>query len=111
MARNERVVILVTCGSAEDAGLIAEGLVEQRLAACVNVVESPVRSVYRWKDSVESSSEHLLFIKTARRLLPKVQAEVERLHSYEVPEFIALSIDAGSASYLKWMDESLAKAK
>ncbi len=111
MAKNDKVVVLVTCGSAEDAGLIAEGLVEQRLAACVNVLESPVRSVYRWKDNVESATEHLLLIKTARRLLPRVQAEVERLHSYEVPEFIALPIAAGSSSYLKWIDECLSKTK
>ncbi len=111
MAKDEKVVVLVTCGSAEDAGLIAEGLVEQRLAACVNVLDSPVRSVYRWKDSVESASEYLLLIKTARNLLPKVQAEVERLHSYEVPEFLALPIAAGSESYIEWMDECLAKTK
>lgn len=111
MAKNDNMVVLVTCASGEDAGLIAEGLVEQRLAACVNVLESPVRSVYRWKDNVESATEHLLLIKTARRLLPKVQAEVERLHSYEVPEFLALSIAAGSPSYLQWMEECLAKKK
>ncbi len=95
MAKNDKVVVLVTCGSAEDAGLIAEGLVEQRLAACVNILESPVRSV----------------IKTARRLLPKVEAEVERLHSYDVPEFIALPIAMGSPSYLEWMEECLSKTK
>ncbi len=111
MAKNDKVVVLVTCGSAEDAGLIAEGLVEQRLAACVNVLESPVRSVYRWKDSVETATEHLLLIKTARRLLPKVEAEVERLHSYDVPEFIALPIAMGSPSYLGWMEECLSKTK
>lgn len=108
MARNDKVVVMVTCSSLKEARRIARALVENRVAACVNVIETPVRSIYRWKEKVESAAEYLLLIKTARRSLPRVRASVERLHSYEVPEFIALPISAGSPAYLKWLDGCLA---
>lgn len=104
------VVVLVTCANAAEAGRIARGLVEQRLAACVNVLEAPVRSVYRWKGKVEKASEHLLLIKTSRKRLGALRREVERRHSYEVPEVIAVPIAASSPAYLRWLAESVRPA-
>ena len=90
------VVVLVTCGSRREAARIARSVVTQRLAACVNILDAPVRSVYRWKGKIEQAREFLLVIKSSRARLAPLQTEVERLHSYEVPEFIALPIVAGS---------------
>lgn len=103
----DKVVVLVTCGGAAEAKRIARRLVSARLAACVNVLETPVRSIYRWKEKVETARERLLLIKTSRKLLPKVEAEVKKLHSYEVPEFIALPVGGGSRAYLAWFESCL----
>jgi periplasmic divalent cation tolerance protein len=103
----DKVVVLITCGSAKEAERIARRLVAARLAACVNVLDAPVRSTYRWKEKVESARERLLLIKTSRKLLPRVEAEVRKLHSYDVPEFIALPIAAGSGDYLAWLEACL----
>jgi len=99
----DNVVVLVTCGSSGEARRIARTLVESRLAACVNVLGAPVRSTYRWKGRVESAREHLLVIKTSRRRFDALRRTVERLHSYEVPEVIAVPITAGAPAYLKWL--------
>jgi periplasmic divalent cation tolerance protein len=101
------VVVLVTCGSRTEAKRIAREIVSRRLAACANLLEVPVQSVYRWKGKVEKAREFLLLIKTSARRLPALQAEVQRLHSYDVPEVIALPIMAGSPKYLRWLAESL----
>lgn len=101
----DKIVVLVTCRSAKEARRIARALLEARLAACANVVQTPVRSIYRWKGRVESAKEHLLIIKTSRRRFAALQARVKQLHSYDVPEIIAVPIVAGSASYLRWLDE------
>ena len=82
-------------------------MVEARLAACGNVLHSPVRSIYRWKNKIESAREYLLFIKTSRRRFEKLQATVKRLHSYEVPEIIALPVAKGSPAYLAWLADSV----
>ena len=76
--RAEEIVVLVTCGKAAEARRIARELVDQRLAACVNILEQPVRSIYRWKGKVEKATEFLLVIKSSRKLLPALRAEVER---------------------------------
>ena len=102
-----KVVVLVTCANAAEARRIARRLVEARLAACVNIVDAPVRSIYRWKGKVESAREHLLVIKSSQRRLRALQRAVMRLHSYDVPEVIALPIAAGSGAYLKWLGECL----
>jgi periplasmic divalent cation tolerance protein len=107
----DKIVVLVTCGSAREARRIARALVEKRLAACGNILEVPVRSIYRWKGKVETAKEYLLVIKTSRKRFAALQAEVKRLHSYDVPEIIALPIVEGSPEYLKWISECLAKAK
>jgi periplasmic divalent cation tolerance protein len=99
------VVVLVTCGSRAEARRIAREVVARRLAACANLPETPVQSVYRWKGKVEKAREFLLLIKTSARRLPALQAEVERLHSYDVPEFIALPIIGGSPAYLAWLEK------
>ncbi len=100
----DKFVILVTCGSTAEAKRIASAVVEARLAACVNILPGSVTSIYRWKGKVETAQERLLLIKTSRKHLAKLQQAVERLHSYEVPEFIALPVAAGSRKYLAWMD-------
>ena len=101
----DRVVVLVTCANAMEAKRIARAAVEERLAACVNILPGAVVSIYRWKGKVRSARERLLLIKTSRKHLAKLQAAVERHHSYDVPEFIALPIAAGSRDYLSWLDE------
>jgi periplasmic divalent cation tolerance protein len=107
----DKLVVLVTCPSAKEAERIARRLVQARLAACCNIVRSPVRSIYRWKDKIESAREFLLVIKTSRRRFPELQAAIKHLHSYEVPEIIALPIAAGSQGYLSWLAESIAPRK
>ena len=103
----DKVIVLSTCASSEEAGKLARALVEKRLAACVNVLPG-VRSIYRWKDAIEEDEEILLVIKTSRALVEELRAEIERLHSYEVPEVIALPIVDGSERYLAWMTRELA---
>jgi periplasmic divalent cation tolerance protein len=103
----DKLVVLVTCSSLAEAQRIARGVVEGRLAACVNIIPGVVHSIYRWKGKVESARERLLLIKTSRKRLAKLRTVVERLHSYDVPEFVALPIAAGSPAYLAWMDECL----
>ncbi len=104
-ARNLRLV-LVTCPSLALARRIARSVVQKRLAACVNVVRSPVESFYTWKGKLESAREQLLLIKTTTTRLPELEREVKRLHSYDVPEFIAFPITEGSADYLSWLSET-----
>jgi len=103
----DKIVVLSTCASTEEAQRVARALVEKRLAACVNVMPG-IRSVYRWKDAIEDEEEVLLLIKTSRGLLEELREEIERLHSYEVPEVIALSVVDGSERYLAWMNRELA---
>lgn len=101
------VVVLVTCGTRSEARALAGELVARRLAACVNIVEAPLRSVYRWKGKIEHAREFLLIVKTSRRRLRGLRSAVEALHSYEVPELIALPIAGGSPAYLRWLNDSL----
>ena len=103
----DKIVVLVTCGSAKEARKIARAVVEQRIAACANIVTSPVQSVYRWKGRVESAEEFLLVIKTTQGRFAELKAAVKRLHSYDVPEIIALPIAAGGTNYLNWISESV----
>jgi periplasmic divalent cation tolerance protein len=103
----DKFVVLVTCSTPAEAQRIARAVVDARLAACVNILPGAIQSIYRWKGKVESARERLLLIKTSRKRLAKLQAAVERLHSYDVPEFIAIPIAAGSPAYLSWVEESL----
>ncbi len=95
-------VVLTTVDSAELAESLARGLVERRLAACVNIV-GPIRSVYRWKGEVVSDEERLLVIKTSARRLPALSEAIRELHSYEVPEVLALAVEDGDRRYLDWL--------
>jgi periplasmic divalent cation tolerance protein len=104
MAASEARIVLVTAASEPQAHSIARKLVEERLAACVNVV-GPIRSIYRWRDVVEDDLEFLLLIKTRASLLGRVERRVSELHTYEV---LALSPSGGSAAYLRWLLESTA---
>jgi periplasmic divalent cation tolerance protein len=100
------VVVLVTAPSTKEAEAIGRSLVEARLAACVNI--SPgVRSLFRWQGAIEDQEEALLLVKSRSDLVPSLIEAVKRLHSYTVPEVIALPILAGSPDYLAWIDESL----
>ena len=87
---------------------IARGVVAKRLAACVNVVRSPVESFYTWKGKLETARESLLIMKTTAKRLSGLEKEVKRLHSYDVPEFIAIPVVAGSERYLHWLSEATA---
>jgi len=100
---SERVVALSTVGRAEDAERIARALVERRLAACVNVVPKVV-SVYRWKGEVCRDQELLLVVKTRRERLGALREALVEMHPYEVPELVALPIEAGHEPYLAWLD-------
>jgi periplasmic divalent cation tolerance protein len=100
-------IVLMTCGSLAEARRIARRAVDRRLAACVNIVAAPVESVYRWKRKVDRAREFLLIIKTTTRRLKQLEREVKRLHSYDVPEFVALPITDGSGEYLAWVVDSV----
>jgi len=102
---SEAIVVLVTCSSEEEATKIANALVEGRLAACANII-SPVRSIYRWEGKVWDEKEWMLIIKTLKTRFEALEKKVKSLHSYSVPEIIALPIVEGSASYLKWIEEN-----
>jgi periplasmic divalent cation tolerance protein len=102
----DKIVVLNTCSSQEEAEVLAHLLVDLRLAACVNIVPR-IRSVYRWQGVVESADEFLLLIKSSRPLFERLRAELEKAHSYEVPEVIALPIVEGSVSYVDWLESNL----
>ncbi len=102
----DKIVVLSACASQEEAGEIARVLVEKRLAACVSMLPG-ARSIYRWKGVVEEETEVLLMIKSSRGLFNQLRAELERMHSYEVPEVIAVPVVEGSERYLAWMDREL----
>jgi periplasmic divalent cation tolerance protein len=98
-------VVLVTAGSVQEAEAIASALVEAKLCACVSLF--PIHSIYRWKGELHKQQEWQLLIKTENRQFSSLEAKIRELHSYEVPEIIALPILAGSAPYLQWISEQL----
>jgi len=102
----DKIVVLSTCAGAEEAERIARGLVEARVAACVTALPN-ARSIYRWQGAVESAPECLLVIKSSRERFEALRAELERLHSYQVPEVLALPVVEGAANYLNWLEECL----
>jgi periplasmic divalent cation tolerance protein len=102
---SDPVVVLVTCGSEEEALKIANALVENRLAACVNLV-APIRSVYRWEGKIWDEKEWLLIIKTQKHRFEELEKKVKSLHSYSVPEITSLPITEGSSAYLDWIKEN-----
>jgi periplasmic divalent cation tolerance protein len=102
----DAIVVLVTCASSAEARRIATCLVRKRLAACGNVCGSAVSSIYRWKGKVEKASEVLLIVKSTQKRFSKLEGEIRRLHSYKIPEIIAVPVVAGSRPYLEWVNES-----
>lgn len=107
----DKIVVLVTCGSAKEAQRLARAVVNLRLAACVNILRGPIHSIYRWKGSVQSAKEFLLLVKSSRARFRALQDEIRRLHSYEAPEIIAVPIVKGSADYLGWISESVREVR
>jgi len=99
-------VVLTTAGNREEAEKIANALVESEAAACVNIV-GPITSIYRWQGKVENAAEFLLVVKTWGSAYERVEEMIRELHSYEVPECIALRVEKGSEQYLDWMEESV----
>jgi periplasmic divalent cation tolerance protein len=106
----DKIVVLSNCDSEEQAGRLARHLVEQRLAACVNILPK-VRSIYRWDEKLEDSSEWMLVIKSRRDLFLALRAEIERLHTYVTPEIIAMPVVDGSEAYLGWLEHELKAAE
>lgn len=104
MNTNE-VVVYITASGEDEAAKIAKSLVEAKLAACVNIVKN-VRSIYSWQGKIEDESEALMIVKTQKKHFSAVSAKVKELHSYSVPEVIALPIIEGSEDYLKWLKEA-----
>jgi periplasmic divalent cation tolerance protein len=103
-------VVLVTCATAAEARRIARSVIGKRVAACVNLILSPIESFYTWKGKLERAREYMLVMKTTSKRLAELESEVKRLHSYDLPEFIALPITEGSKKYLSWLEESAARA-
>lgn len=99
------IVIFVTIANKKEAEKIASVLVKEKLAACVNIMEN-VHSLFWWQGRVDMACEALLIVKTRKALLSKLIKKVKSLHSYEVPEIIALPIIAGNKEYLRWINES-----
>ncbi len=104
---NELVVVLTTFPNDEDADVFAGILVDERLAACVNVL--PVmRSIYTWKGATERADERQLVIKTRRQRLPDLERRLRELHPYDIAEFIVVKVESSSADYGNWVVESTA---
>jgi periplasmic divalent cation tolerance protein len=103
-------LVLTTCGSREVADRIAAVLVEERLAACVNVLPG-ITSTYRWQEKIETDDEVLMLIKTAKPELSAIEATIRTLSGYELPELIAVEIAGGSADYLRWVETSIGEAQ
>lgn len=103
----EFIVILVTAGNAEEAATIADTLVRDRLAACASVLGG-VRSIFHWQGKIDQADEHLVILKGRSEHFQRIEQRVRDLHSYDVPEIIALPVIAGSAPYLKWLREETA---
>ena len=99
----DKILVLSTASSKDEARKLGRALVERLLAACVNIVPQ-VGSIYRWEGEVEEAEEWLLIIKTTRSAFERVRDAIKELHSYEVPECIAVPIESGSMEYLNWLE-------
>ncbi len=103
----DKIVVITTCNSQEQGAQLARHLIEHRLAACVNILPG-ARSFYRWKGEIEQAEEVVLIIKSRQDVLEKLRDAIAHLHSYEIPEVIALPVVAGSDAYLNWLDGEIA---
>lgn len=106
----DKIVVLVTASNLRQAKKIALRLVGGKLAACVNITQ-PVKSVYRWKEKVETAQEILLIIKSTRELFEEMKSTILKSHSYTTPEIICLPIIDGSPDYLRWIEDSVIRPK
>jgi periplasmic divalent cation tolerance protein len=106
----DKIVVFTTCGSEEEAHMLASALIEKRLAACVNIT-APVTSVYRWKGAVEQATEWILVIKSRRELFEPLRVLLESAHSYELPEVLAVPVVEGSPTYLAWLDAETSEVR
>jgi periplasmic divalent cation tolerance protein len=102
----DAIVVMTTTASRDEATKIATTLVERQLAACVQII-GPISSVYRWQENVEQSEEWLCIVKTQRSIYSTLESAIRALHSYDVPEIIALPVIEGSESYLNWLSLSV----
>ncbi len=102
-------IVYITAGSLDEAKSIGRILVEERLAACVNIF--PITSIYRWKDNIEEAGEFVMLVKTITGKVKDIEKRVKQLHSYEVPCVISFKIESGSENYLKWVEESVTLEK
>lgn len=107
---NTYVIVMVTTANKQEAENIAQHLLQERLIACANIT-GPVSSLFHWADKLEKAEEYLVFMKTRKDLFEKLTETVKALHSYEIPEIIALPIVEGSKAYLAWLDSCLAESK
>jgi periplasmic divalent cation tolerance protein len=98
----DKLIVFVTCGNRELAEKVAMNVVAERLAACVNIVPG-IRSCYEWEGTIEWSDELLMLMKTTRERYPQLELRVRELHEYDVPEIVAVPIEAGLAKYLDWI--------
>ncbi|MEM0058064.1 MAG: divalent-cation tolerance protein CutA [Candidatus Bathyarchaeia archaeon] len=104
--KNQYIIVLMTASSKDEAEKIAKTLLEERLIACANII-SPVHSLFWWQGKIDTAREHLVIMKTQKALFDRICERVKALHSYQIPEIIALPVTEGSKDYLKWLDESL----
>jgi periplasmic divalent cation tolerance protein len=102
----EKIIVFSNCGSEEEARRVAKALVEARVAACVNILPR-IQSIYHWQGAIEEETEWMLVIKSTRPMFDTLCAELRKIHSYEVPEVLALPVIAGSQDYLNWMDREM----
>lgn len=103
---SHEIIVLVTAPNSKEANLIADALVSEQLAACVNIVPS-IESIYRWEGEVKHDSEALMIVKTTNDRYAELERRVKELHSYSTPEVIALKIERGSEEYLSWLRQSV----
>jgi len=106
MTPSEPIVVLMTAANREEAGRIAEALVEANLAACVQILPE-IQSIYRWQGKIARESEVLLLAKTIREKFVELDQVVRDIHSYETPEIVALSVNAVSEPYLNWLMDTI----
>jgi periplasmic divalent cation tolerance protein len=102
----DKIVVYSACATEEEAEKVARMLVEAHLAACVNIVPG-ARSIYRWQGAIESAAEWLLIIKSSRPIFAQLCAALERAHSYQIPEVLAVPVVEGAPNYLNWLEDQL----